>query len=129
VSHFCCLSFVTDPNTFKAVKIAQCGNGVKEGNEQCDCGTEEECKSDPCCNVGCKLKPSAKCSDRNSDCCNKCQIKPKGAVCRQKRSECDMGETCSGQSPECPKDNFVGVFYCQLMCSILCCPKDPLTNL
>ncbi|KAJ2846713.1 hypothetical protein IWW36_004213 [Coemansia brasiliensis] len=85
-----------------------CGNGIKEEGEECDCGTSEECKNDPCCDAAtCRLKPGAQCADSNDLCCSNCSIRAKGAVCRQKNSDCDIAETCDGTSPECPADKHV----------------------
>lgn len=49
-----------------------CGNGVKEGDEECDCGSN--CDSSNCCTSECKLKSGARCSDENDSCCSNCQI-------------------------------------------------------
>ncbi|KAG0359862.1 hypothetical protein BGZ54_009799 [Gamsiella multidivaricata] len=82
-----------------------CGNGLKETGEDCDCGSAEECAADPCCDgTTCKFKDDAVCDDLNDDCCQNCQLKPAGQVCRQAISECDIQEVCSGASPACPPD-------------------------
>jgi hypothetical protein len=43
------------------IREAMCGNGVKEGDEQCDCGSDAECANDPCCDVGCQLRVGRQC--------------------------------------------------------------------
>ena len=44
---------------------AECGNGIIEDGEQCDCGETQDqtaCyMNDPCCLVNCTLKPGANC--------------------------------------------------------------------
>ena len=79
-----------------------CGNTIVEGDEECDCGFKENCKS-PCCDPNtCRLKPNAVC-DRGY-CCENCQLLAKGTVCRASSGdECDLGEVCTGSSPYCPK--------------------------
>jgi hypothetical protein len=83
-----------------------CGNGIREGQEECDCGNEVQCANDPCCLPTCKLKQGAVCSDKNSPCCESCQVvsKIKNTVCRPSSGFCDLEETCDGSSAECPKD-------------------------
>ncbi|RKP26487.1 Metallo-peptidase family M12B Reprolysin-like-domain-containing protein [Syncephalis pseudoplumigaleata] len=85
-------SCLQDPGSKKVLTVAMCGNGIKEGDEECDCGTEETCANDKCCTSACKLKPNAKCSDRNDECCKDCQIKSANTVCRPSISECDIQE-------------------------------------
>lgn len=50
-----------------------CGNKVVDKGEPCDCGLPEECRSDPCCKAGCKLKPGAACA--GGLCCRGCQVR------------------------------------------------------
>ncbi|KAJ1949409.1 hypothetical protein FBU59_001157, partial [Linderina macrospora] len=97
-----------DPGGRSTLATAMCGNGIKEQGEECDCGTSEACKNDPCCDAStCKLKQGAKCADINDLCCDKCQIRPKDTVCRGKYSECDIAEVCDGTSATCPDDKHV----------------------
>ncbi|KAF9979991.1 hypothetical protein BGZ75_009004 [Mortierella antarctica] len=85
-----------------------CGNGIREEGEQCDCGTPEECAKDPCCDgTTCKLKGAAVCDDKNDDCCHRCQFASQGTVCRSAISICDIPETCSGISADCPADEYI----------------------
>ncbi|XP_036304976.1 disintegrin and metalloproteinase domain-containing protein 1a-like [Pipistrellus kuhlii] len=79
-----------------------CGDGVVEGEEQCDCGSA--CYTDPCCDQTCTLKGSAECSD--GLCCFGCQLRNKGFVCRSASGDCDLPEYCDGSSAECPTDTF-----------------------
>ncbi|CAI2188868.1 7272_t:CDS:10, partial [Funneliformis geosporum] len=85
---------------------SMCGNGLKEDNEQCDCGTD--CDSDPCCDgTTCKFKGNAVCDDINDMCCNKCQFKPANEMCRPASSNCDIPEYCNGTSGVCPFDKHI----------------------
>ncbi|KAJ3183028.1 hypothetical protein HDU87_007450 [Geranomyces variabilis] len=96
-----------EPGALNLVTASICGNGIREGNEQCDCGSAAECAADPCCTTGCVLRPTAKCSDKNDQCCGSCQIKANGTVCRTSSGVCDLAEQCDGTSPTCPLDVFV----------------------
>ncbi|KAG0213145.1 hypothetical protein BGX28_004971 [Mortierella sp. GBA30] len=85
-----------------------CGNGIKETGEECDCGSPEDCAKDPCCDgPSCKLKGGAVCDDLNDECCQGCQLRPAGFVCRKAISECDIQEVCSGTNATCPADQRV----------------------
>ncbi|XP_029459930.1 disintegrin and metalloproteinase domain-containing protein 9-like [Rhinatrema bivittatum] len=79
-----------------------CGNKLREGNEECDCGSEEECKADPCCGTQCKLRAGMECI--SGPCCKNCKFINKGQPCRVPVSECDLAEYCSGTSTTCPPD-------------------------
>ena len=46
-----------------------CGNLRVEGDEECDAGLLGSEDTDACCDENCKLRPNAKCSDKNSPCC------------------------------------------------------------
>ncbi|KAK3716433.1 hypothetical protein QZH41_016842, partial [Actinostola sp. cb2023] len=88
---------------------ARCGNGIREGDEECDCGTPEMCKAkDPCCLPhDCRLKPSAMCSDLHHSCCKSCQLKKQGTLCRAVQTDCDAPEYCTGESRDCPGDSVI----------------------
>lgn len=110
------------------IERRNCGNKIVEDDEECDCGTSEECENDPCCDsITCKLKTEAECAD--GLCCDNCkvswilfkllfisyieweldclfdpQLRPRGIICRDSRNECDIPEYCTGDSGQCPKD-------------------------
>ncbi|XP_016069672.1 PREDICTED: disintegrin and metalloproteinase domain-containing protein 7 [Miniopterus natalensis] len=89
-----------------------CGNKNLDEGEECDCGPVQEC-TNPCCDADrCMLKPGSTCAE--GECCESCQMKKAGSVCRAARSECDFPEACTGHSSGCPKDEFqVNGFPCQ----------------
>lgn len=84
----------------------QCGNGIVESGEDCDCGGETGCQSNPCCDAKtCKFKDNAQCDPSNEDCCTQqCKFSSGGTVCRASTGACDPDEKCTGDSPLCPKD-------------------------
>ena len=85
----------------------QCGNGIVEAGEDCDCGGTENCGNNTCCDpTTCKFKNSAVCDDSNEDCCTNCQFSSAGAVCRASTGQCDLQETCSGTNATCPPDSY-----------------------
>ncbi|KAF2748940.1 zincin, partial [Sporormia fimetaria CBS 119925] len=82
-----------------------CGNGIVEGDEECDCGGPEGCGDNQCCDPGtCRFRNNAVCDDSNEDCCRGCQFASKETVCRASSGSCDPEETCTGDSPYCPED-------------------------
>ncbi|XP_032998224.1 disintegrin and metalloproteinase domain-containing protein 20-like [Lacerta agilis] len=93
------------PDTDKMFKFAYCGNKVMGDGEQCDCGSPEHCKLDPCCQSNCRLSPGATCA--SGQCCAKCQYLPAQSLCRDRSSPCDLPEYCNGTSEWCPEDVYV----------------------
>ncbi|XP_062824150.1 disintegrin and metalloproteinase domain-containing protein 21-like [Anolis carolinensis] len=86
-------------------RFTYCGNKVVEDGEQCDCGKEDECESDPCCQSNCVLRPGATCAF--GSCCRNCQYVPARSICRRNVSICDLPEYCHGSSEWCPEDVYV----------------------
>jgi len=84
----------------------QCGNGIVEEGEDCDCGGEEGCAGNSCCNpTTCKFNSGAVCDPSNEGCCTtSCQFSTAGTVCRASTGQCDPAETCSGTNGTCPAD-------------------------
>uniref|UniRef100_A0A8C9Y6S7 ADAM metallopeptidase domain 23 n=1 Tax=Sander lucioperca TaxID=283035 RepID=A0A8C9Y6S7_SANLU len=83
----------------KLFEATECGNGFVEVGEECDCGARAECYKE-CCKK-CSLANGAHCSD--GPCCNNtCLFYPRGYSCRYAVNDCDISETCSGDSGQCP---------------------------
>lgn len=99
-----CLS---DPGKHQVLNGNICGNGIREGNEECDCGGTSLCANHTCCFANCTLRAGAVCSDGNDGCCRNCQVIPAATnyTCRAAAGECDVAEVCTG-TKECPKDVF-----------------------
>lgn len=100
-------SCLASNKNIKPFDNAICGNGIVEEGEECDCGGEEACKGNKCCDwKTCKFKPGAVCDDSNGECCENCQFKSADTICRPSISECDEAEHCTGKSGSCPSDLF-----------------------
>nr|CDJ94468.1 Peptidase M12B and Blood coagulation inhibitor and ADAM and EGF domain containing protein [Haemonchus contortus] len=88
---------------FQPSQLRECGNGVVDGSEECDCGSRETC-TDPCCDpLTCTLRAHAQCAAHHQ-CCHRCELRRSGEICRSARSSCDVAETCDGKSGDCPPD-------------------------
>ncbi|CEJ84071.1 hypothetical protein VHEMI03371 [[Torrubiella] hemipterigena] len=87
----------------------QCGNGIVDPGEDCDCGSEEQCADNRCCDPAtCRFRPGAACDTSAGGCCNEsCQLSPQGTVCRESTGLCDPEETCTGDSGVCPRDRLL----------------------
>ncbi|XP_070846661.1 zinc metalloproteinase-disintegrin-like atrase-A [Chaetodon trifascialis] len=84
--------------------VPRCGNGLLDPGEECDCGTVEECKS-ACCDAStCRLTEGSQCA--HGECCDSCQFKAAGSVCRKSAGSCDLPEYCTGALEDCPEDSF-----------------------
>jgi len=80
-----------------------CGNLRVEGDEECDAGLLGSEDSDECCDEYCKLKEHAKCSDKNSPCCSRCNYSKVGEVCRHANyATCEQEAVCNGKEATCP---------------------------
>lgn len=101
--------------TFVWALEGECGNGLKEAGEQCDCGADDCGDKDPCCDGSkCTFKsPDFECSAVEPCCTSECKIfdpvvTGQNKVCRAKSSSgCDREEICDGQTAQCPPDRFV----------------------
>ncbi|EGT36733.1 hypothetical protein CAEBREN_16546 [Caenorhabditis brenneri] len=88
---------------FQVSELRECGNGIVDGSEECDCGTRENC-NDPCCDpLTCTLRPHAQCAAHHK-CCHRCELRKAGETCRASKSPCDVAESCDGKSGDCPPD-------------------------
>ncbi|KAG5860027.1 hypothetical protein KMI_03g04750 [Encephalitozoon hellem] len=90
-------------NESKFGDMDTCGNGVMGEGKECDSGLPN---GSICCTKRCKLRPWARCDDRNGRCCRDCGLLPKNAMCKEKSSnvhkmDCEKGSYCNGESPEC----------------------------
>lgn len=98
---------LTDNHGVVTITGSQCGNGIVEEGEECDCGGVESCGDNKCCDAKtCKFKGNAVCDDSNESCCSNCQFASSDTVCRPSKGECDHEEKCTGSSSSCPKDKY-----------------------
>lgn len=97
---------LTDNRGVATITGSQCGNGIVEDGEDCDCGGDDGCAGNTCCNPStCKFVDGAVCDPSNEGCCTlQCQYASAGTVCRASTGQCDPQETCSGSAAACPED-------------------------
>ncbi len=92
-----------------------CGNGVVDEGEDCDCGGEERCGDNPCCDPNtCRFTSGSTCDPSTQRCCtDQCQPASSGLVCRESVGLCDPEEMCDGSSAECPENEELpdGTYY------------------
>ncbi|XP_029142019.1 zinc metalloproteinase-disintegrin-like atrolysin-A, partial [Protobothrops mucrosquamatus] len=95
---------LNEPLRTDIVSPPVCGNDLLEVGEECDCGSPRTCRY-PCCDAAtCKLHSWVECE--SGECCEQCRFTSAGNVCRPARSECDIAESCTGQSADCPTDHY-----------------------
>ncbi|XP_068113650.1 disintegrin and metalloproteinase domain-containing protein 9-like isoform X1 [Hyperolius riggenbachi] len=98
-----CLRNPPDPGL--VLSIPECGNGLVEHGEECDCGSVTDCKN-PCCNAAtCRLTSGSQCAQ--GMCCDNCKYKVAGTPCRGTANICDLPEYCNGTSGLCPTDVYI----------------------
>ncbi|KAK4150190.1 Metallo-peptidase family M12-domain-containing protein [Chaetomidium leptoderma] len=102
-NRFSCLSNNRGVTTFTG---SQCGNGIVEHGEDCDCGGDASCANNRCCDPKtCKYTTGSVCDPTNEECCTpQCGFMGNGTVCRGSTGSCDPQEVCSGTSAGCPAD-------------------------
>ncbi|KAK0567648.1 hypothetical protein OC861_002603 [Tilletia horrida] len=95
-------SCVATPGQRATLSTQQCGNGILEPGEECDAGPN----GSRCCTSSCRFTSGAVCDPTSSACCSSsCNFASNSTVCRPAvDSRCDVAETCSGTSAECPAD-------------------------
>ncbi|XP_038621357.1 disintegrin and metalloproteinase domain-containing protein 20-like [Tachyglossus aculeatus] len=93
------------PDERLVIAPQRCGNGLVEEDEDCDCGSAEECRRDPCCREGCRLRPEAECA--YGPCCQDCRVASSGRLCRPPVDACDLPEYCNGTSHWCQEDVYM----------------------
>ncbi|XP_043109477.1 zinc metalloproteinase-disintegrin-like crotastatin [Puntigrus tetrazona] len=92
------------PSSSRLYSGSVCGNAFLDPEEECDCGTVEECKN-PCCDpTTCRLTEGSQCA--HGECCENCRIKDAESLCRVPENECDVPEYCTGLSEHCPENDF-----------------------
>ena len=113
-----CLQDIPEKKLLYGAK--NCGNGLVEREEECDCGESpsDECKK--CCNhKTCMYHEGKECSgkgakirneshyifkDTNGPCCKDCKLRKAGSICRAEQNSCDLPEYCDGIYPYCPQN-------------------------
>lgn len=97
---------LTDNRNVDTIMGSQCGNGIVESGEDCDCGGTDSCGENSCCDAAtCKFRGNAQCDPSNEDCCtDSCRFASSGTVCRPSSGDCDPEETCPGDAARCPTD-------------------------
>ncbi|PYH94293.1 zincin [Aspergillus ellipticus CBS 707.79] len=94
---------VSNSGNVPTITAGECGNGIVEAGEDCDCGGD--CADNRCCDPDtCQFINGAVCDDTAGSCCQDCQFASSSTVCRSSTGTCDVEETCTGNSSSCPTD-------------------------
>ncbi|XP_060795248.1 disintegrin and metalloproteinase domain-containing protein 9 [Neoarius graeffei] len=96
---------LNEPSQDSVISVAQCGNGILEGKEQCDCGSPKTCKNKCCDAATCTFTKGSACAA--GSCCKDCQLVVSGTPCRKSVNQCDLPEYCDGRSAFCPSDFYL----------------------
>ncbi|KAL1891246.1 hypothetical protein Cpir12675_005036 [Ceratocystis pirilliformis] len=99
---------LTNNRNVETITGAQCGNGIVETGEDCDCGGETDCGGNSCCDPKtCRFTTNSECDPSNEDCCtDDCRLASSGTVCRSSTGPCDPEEVCNGTIATCPSNVF-----------------------
>ncbi|KAK1772446.1 Metallo-peptidase family M12-domain-containing protein [Phialemonium atrogriseum] len=99
-------SCLTNNRDVRTITGSQCGNGIVESGEDCDCGGDNGCTGNTCCDAKtCKFTANSVCDPANEECCTtECRFANNGTICRPSTGVCDPQETCTGTSALCPSD-------------------------
>ncbi|XP_005088732.2 disintegrin and metalloproteinase domain-containing protein 21-like [Mesocricetus auratus] len=97
----------TDFTTYynRTITYSVCGNFRIDENEQCDCGSNKACYTNPCCQNDCRFSRGSIC-DKEA-CCTNCTYSPSGTLCRSIQNICDLPEYCKGNGVHCPNDFYL----------------------
>ena len=89
-----------------SITDSQCGNGIVEPGEECDCGDEQSCRGNSCCDgATCRYVDGAVCDPSSDGCCtSQCSLAPSGQVCSESTGVCDPTGTCDGLTATCGRD-------------------------
>ncbi|KAI4871920.1 hypothetical protein NFI96_021139, partial [Prochilodus magdalenae] len=93
------------PSEDNIITVPNCGNGIQEQGEECDCGSPQSCTNKCCDAATCKLTKGSSCAA--GACCDNCQLSVSGTPCRDSVNECDLPEFCTGKSGFCPPDTYL----------------------
>nr|XP_054751006.1 uncharacterized protein LOC129256838 isoform X1 [Lytechinus pictus] len=85
-----------------------CGNGIIDGEEECDGGSYNTSNSHPCCTMFCQWRDDIPCRE-DTQCCKDCQLQYPGIPCELdlEYPECYQKSFCNGQDPECPEVDYI----------------------